>query len=484
MAMSRSKGWDLTIPAGEHSSVGRLSAPKIAFGITFAIVFAVALLEGTKPFYYDSGEYWTLGATFIKHGHFSLLNFNSLLRGYLLPLIYRGLHDAAVALGWGDSLSVKLFNALLFSLIGFVLAPRLAELAWKDRRWSTQRRMMLVALLVVFWSGYLDFPLSDFPALALALFAVVTVSRPFAAGWMLLVGAATAAVIVIRPAYELLAPIVIVLAVWGWIEQREQVTHPIRQCALCLGLLLAGFVAISLPQSLSAHRHLGTWSPVPGSASRLESAQFAEGLTLQLYGTYVGTGNTPSMLYKDEAGVRLLREERENTELREIPTLPIGGPKKYLELIFKHPLAMGGVLGRHLINALDVRYSTPYTEHLRTDWWLRVGGFLLVFLGLVRVLWPRARRSLGPARWRYLLALLICNATSLPTAVETRYLLPTFILSYILVLTPGWPNPIATDAVGLRRYRTIGVLAVALIASTILVWHVTSGASAQLQLFR
>lgn len=484
MAASRSKDLDFATPAGERSSLGRLPAPKVAFGITFAIVFVVALLEGTKPFYYDSGEYWTLGATFIKHGHFSLLNFNSSLRGYLLPLIYRGLHDVAVSLRWRDSLSVKLFNALMFSLIGFVLAPRLAELAWKDRRWSTQRRLVLMAILIVFWSGYLDFPLSDFPALALALFAVVAVSRPFAAGWMLLVGAATAAAIVMRPAYELLAPIVIVLAVWGWIEQRDHVTHTIRRCAVCLGLLFAGFVAISLPQSLSAHRHQGTWSPMPGSASHLESSQFTEGLTLQLYGTYVGPGNTPSMIYRDEAGVNLLREEKENPDLPEETALVIGGAKEYLGLILKHPLVMGGVLGRHLINALDVRYSTPYTDRVRTDWWLRVSGFLLVFLGLVRVLWPKARRSLGPARWRYLVAMLVCNVTSLPTAVETRYLLPTFILSYILVLAPGWPNPIDTDRVGLRRYRTIGILVVSLIVSTVLVWHVTSGASAHLYLFR
>jgi hypothetical protein len=66
--------------------------------------------------------------------------------------------------------------------------------------------------------------------------------------------------------------------------------------------------------------------------------------------------------------------------------------------------------------------------------------------------------------------------------VETRYLLPVFILSYILVLAPGWPNPIATDAVGLRRYRTIGILVVVLIASSILVWHITSDASASLRL--
>src|SRR5205823_4473777 len=72
---------------------------------------------------------------------------------------------------------VKLFNALMFALIGAVLAPRLAEITWPRFQWGIGRRLSLTALLLLFWNGYLDFPLSDFPALAMALLALIAVDR-------------------------------------------------------------------------------------------------------------------------------------------------------------------------------------------------------------------------------------------------------------------------------------------------------------------
>ncbi len=482
MVTSPFKREDIALPLEERGTRSRWSAPVIAASIAFLAALFVALLQGVKPFYYDSGGYWSLGGSFVRHGHFSLLNFSNYLRGYLLPLINRGLRALAVAFGWRNSTSVKLFNALLFALIGAVLVPRFAEVAWPKQRWTVRRRLALTTVLIIFWSGYLNFPLSDFPALAMVLVAILAASHPYSARSMLVAGAATAAAIDMRPAYELLAPVVLVLVVWGCVQRRDRESHAMLRRALYLGLLLASFVAISLPQSLSAHRFHDTWSFIPGAAGHLENMQLTDGLILQLYGTYVGPGQTPAMLYKDKAGIRLLRAEKEIPGYSAGKELTIGGAKEYLELMINHPLGIGGVFARHLINGLDERYSTPYAEHLRTDWWLRLGGFLLVFLGLLRILWPKARRSLGPARWRYPVAIVICSATSLPAAVETRYLLPIFILSYVLVLAPSWPNPIAKDALGVRRYRTVATITVAYIAFMAVVWHVTSGASSHLRL--
>ncbi len=463
---------------GQATFLSRWPVPIVAFGIAFLGVLIVTLLQGVKPFYYDSGTYWTLGDTFVKDGHFSLLNFHSALRGYLLPLIDHGLHGLAMTVKWRDSTSAKLFNTLMLSLIGAVLAPRLAELAWRERRWSVQRRLALTALLIVFWSGYLNYPLSDIPALAMVLLAVVAVSRSYAPGWMLLAGVATAAAIDMRPSFVPLVPVVLALAVWSWRESRageagEARTHTFRRRALCLGLLLVGFVTISLPQSLSAHRYFHTWSFTPGSAAHLESLQLENGLVLELYGTYIGPGHEPAMGYIDNAGLRLLKEQpRENV---------ITGAKQYLGLMVDHPLFFGGVFARHVINGLDQRYSTPYFEHLATDWWLRISGFALIFLGLVRVLWPAARRSLGSARWRYPVVLLVCCLTALPSAMETRYLLPMYLLSYILVLAPGWPSPIAVEASGLRRYWLVGAILLASLVFTVVVLHVTSATSSHVE---
>ncbi len=450
------------------------SAPVTAFAAAVVATLIVALAQGPKQFYYDSGSYWNLGGTFISHGHFSLTNFDSALRGYILPLTYRGLHELALGLGWTDSSMVKVSNVLLLSFIGAFLIPKLAEVAWPERLWSVPRRLSLVALLLIFWSGYLNFPLSDMPGLAMALLAILAVSRPYPAWRMLLAGVATAVTIDIRPSYVLLLPVVLTLAVWEFFDQHDHKRHPAR-LALYLCLAIAGFAVVSLPQSLAAHRHFGTYSFVPGSAAGLENTQLTEGMRIQLYGTFIGPVYRPQMDYVDEAGNALLREQ---------PDQQIHSVPQYLGMILDHPLSFAGIFVRHIVNGLDVRYSAPYTEHLRTDWWLRIGGFALIFAGLLRVLWPKARRSLGAALWRYPVALLICCLTAVPSAIETRYLLPVFILSYMLALAPGWPSPIAAGGTTLHRYLLATVILVAYLIFMATVWHVTSGASHSLQLQR
>jgi hypothetical protein len=444
------------------------------FGIVFAVTLIVALGQGLKTFYYDSGEYWRLGQTFTVNGHFSLLNFTSSGRGYALPLIDHGLQEIAEALVWNPSSLAKLFNVLLFALIGAVLAPRLAEIAWPRRRWGPLSRLALVAFLLVFWRGYLNFPLSDFPALAMVLVALVSIARQDAPGWMLLAGVAGGLALDMRASYIMLEPILAILVIWAWFDQRGTRHASIARRALCAGLLVLGFAAASLPQSLSSHRHGFTWSPVPGATSSVASLYLTPGMANQRYDTYVGGDRPPQAYYEDASGAKLLQKQRGER---------IESTGQYVGLIVSHPVAMVSLLARHLINGLDARYSTVYVEQLDTDSisWPRIAGFLLVFLALARVLWPTARRRLGPAKWRYPVALLLCGATSVPTSVEARYMLPAYLLSYMLVLTPGWPNPVGPATAGvLRRYQTAAILLVSYLAFMAVVWHVTSVATDQL----
>jgi hypothetical protein len=447
----------------------------LGFVLAFLGTLVVALVQGPKMFFYDSGEYWTLAKTFTQHGHVSLLNFESPLRGYALPLIYEGLKTIGSALSWSQSVLAKLSNVLAFALIGAVLVPRLAEMAWPAHRWGIVRRLALTALLVIFWSGYLNFPLSDFPGLALALVALVAIAHPDRPGWMLLAGVASGVALDMRPAYLLLAPIIIILVVWAWLEQRGAQHASVATRALCIVLLVGGFAAVSLPQSLASHRHYGTWSFIPGAAAHLSDIQLTDGLLYQRFTTYIGPGKpNPAMLYVDPAGQRLLRHEKGD----EITSFG-----QYLGLIVAHPITMSGVLGRDLINGLDQRYTTPYIEHLDTGShrWLRLANFLILFLALVRVLWPSARRSLGPAKWRYPVAFLLCCLTSVPSQMENRYLLPVYLLSYTLLLMPDWPNPYEASEVGLARFRTPLLLAAACLVFMAVFILVTAQTSKHLQ---
>jgi hypothetical protein len=447
------------------------NGPLAAFGAALAVTLIVALSLGKKPFYYDANLYWSLGDSFVRNGHFSLLNFENPLRGYAFPLVNHELLKIAGDLKWSASTIVRVFNALLFALIGAVLAPRLAEEIWPGRPWGAIRRLTLTALLLVFWSGYLSFPLSDFPALCMVLLAIVAIVHPDAPGWMLVAGIAAGLAIDIRPEYVSLAVVLPLLLAWTWFKGRRRRSPSAARRLLCVGLLLAGFAGVSLPQALSSHRHHGTWSFLPGSAGGIAYIQLTDGLGLQRYETYVGSGALPAMYYIDPQGLRILREQN-NQRIESL--------SQYLGLLVSHPLAMASLFMHHLVNGLDPRYNTPYVEHIGSNIFRRLVGFLLVFLALVRVLWPTARRGLSPTRWRYPAALLACCVTTLSSAMETRFLLPVYLLVYMLVLAPGRPSLYGAVVNSSQPYRLLAIAGAACLPFAALIWYVTSDATSHL----
>jgi hypothetical protein len=448
----------------------------LAFGVTFVGTLAVAMLQGEKPFFNDSGGYWQLGTTFTANGHFSLLNYDDPSRGYVWPLIIHGLQALQGDLAWTSSSMAKLLNVLIFALIGAVLGPALIRTVWPEQpSWGISRRLALSALVVVFWSGFLNFPLTDFPALAMVVLSVVAVARTDRLGWMLVAGAATAMAIDMRPEYEPLLPIVLALVAWRWFEQRGARHASVVHRTLCASMLVIGFGIVSLPESLSAHHYYRTWSFVPGAAVVEPAGTYlSTGMPRQAYNTRVVDGQASvAMEYRYPAGQRLLEKQKEGK---------ITGTSQYIGLFASHPIVMGGLLLRHIINGLDPLYSTPYVENLDNGGqiWARIAAFLLLFIALLRVLWPAARHKLGPGRLRYLLALTLSCVTAVPSGMETRYLLPIYLLSYAVALTPGWPNPIGPVEAGLRRFETPAVIAVAFAAFTAVVWYITNDAISHL----
>lgn len=440
--------------------------------VIFAGALAVALIQGPKLFLGDSGNYWELASTFTHNGHFSLLNFESPARGYALPLIIYVLRAFGEGVRWTDSSLAKIFNVALFAVIGAVLAPRLAEIIWPEQRWSALRRVLLAAFLIVFWSGDLSYPLSDFPGLTLALLTLVAISRPDKPGWMVIAGVAAGLTVDVRAAYLPFLPMLLVIVALAWFDQRGTRHASATRRMLCVAVFVIGFAAASLPQSLSSHRHQGTWSFIPGQPQDLTQEHFELGLYAQRYDTLVFAGEAYPVIYPDHTGLKIL-EEQPKAEIRTLG--------EYAGVTFDHPIAIVALLARHVVNGLDMRYSTVYVEHLDSGGHvlLRLAGFLLVFLSLLRLLWPAARASLGPMRWRYAIALLLCCLTSVFTAIETRYMLPAWMLVYLLVLAPAWPRPIDRHRSDPRRFLTIALIAVAYLAFMAVVWHVVSGATAR-----
>lgn len=444
-------------------------------------MLAVAWLAGPKPFYFDSGGYWRLSVRFERAGVWSLLNFNDQVRGFLAPLFYGGLREVAGLFGDGDapgSAVVKIFNAAVLAAIATVLLPRLAELTWARVRVGLLPRLALAAALLLFWRGYLNFPLTDLPALALGLVALLAAARAPRPIAMVVAGLAVGAAIDLRPAYVLLAAGVVLLAVLDT-RQADRWRADAGRAALATTLVVLGMGVVLVPQTLITHRNFDVWSPIPSAAANLTSFQLSAGLKLQRYETYVGTEYGPQLNYYDPDTASL------DPELGEFGT--VAGYPEYAKLAVNHPLVIGGVAFGHLVNGLDQRYSTPYIEELDTGGQrpLRLAGFLVIFLGLLRLAWPGARRSLGPARWRYPTMLVAGTVlTTLPSAMESRFLFPLFAVLLLLAVTPGWPirEMVPSPSRGIRGFAGPATVLVALALFLAGVTSITSGATKNLSL--
>lgn len=439
---------------------GRLLRRSITSGFVpvFVAALLVSLLTGGDRYYYDSVGYWVLSRIFTLDGGFDLLAFDDPARGYAFPLLL---------LGWSSLTDfvlsqvtlVKVLNSLVFTLVSCVLAPAFVRTVWPERDLSLWHRLALAALLIVSWRGFLDVPLTDFPALALALAAIILAGRASPLS-LLGAGLATSLAINFRPAYVLLAPAILLIALWRWRH------GDLRKPALGIALLVIATVLVAVPQSLIQHKHFDSWSPIAGAGAQLSMFQLSVGLTLQRYDTNVGPNYPPEMRYFDGGTASITGGG--------IRTVESYG--EYLSIFLDHPVVLMRAWGRRIINGFDQRYASVYVADIADkNRVLRALNFTCVFLALLRLLWPAARRGLGRTRWGFLLALLVTCASVPMSAVETRFLLPAYLLAYLLVLVPGWPNPLRSNATAgpVRRLATPAVILVAYVGFMAAMWIVT-----------
>lgn len=400
----------------------RLSAEPVCFGLVTLVYLLHLFIAGDDRFYFDSFRYWEVGKLFGQNGGFSLLAFDYPNRGYSLPLVYHELDGIGGILAMGDATVVKVFGALLAATLGVVVAPRLARVLFPEAAITWPRVLALNALLFVYWRDHFGFPLSDFPALLLASAGVLALLRGSKAGY---VGAGLGLMLAanMRPAY---LPAAVAAIIVAGVLPREGRAGPRRLSAI--GLVTAGALAATLPQMLINHRHQATWSPVAGGSKEISMLQLTQGMLNQKYETYVGPPDgypRPEVYFLDPATAHVLAEEG----LTEITSY-----RQYAGVAARHPVEMTASWTRHVFNGLDVRYPTPYIRDLDdSSIVLSLLLYTLVFLALLRLLIPGARRALGHIRWAGVTVLVLPCLSAIPGAVEPRFFLPVQLVAYMLV---------------------------------------------------
>jgi len=407
----------------------------VACGIATLVLLALHYSYGFTGFHYDSDQYWSL-ATFDK-----LTTVRS-ARGYVFPALLSPLHYLTSAAG-NPFLMYRAGMSVIYGVLLTTLLPAAFVEAFGGKL-SLPRRLVPVILTAVLFPGMVLYPLSDLPALLLALAALMcalrglktTASRKQSIAMLFAAGALMGAAYNTRTIYLFAA---IPLGLLAVVRVRgDQAKAPLARW-LGLAAFVAGVLFISLPQ-LAINKHvrgvnsLAVQSDI--NSKGLFASQLAWGMTVQRYETTLyAEALTPQALYFDPAGAKLFRDTMDGGDLFSL--------SYYLNVVALHPLDFLALYTRHVVNGLDVRDGLVYTHKPSSR---RNRTALFNFLVLALAAWvtvslrARALRIGGggfrpaPGSWPISLALLMLPVAAIvPGAIETRFFLPVHILAYCAI---------------------------------------------------
>ena len=468
----------VVIPARDDWA-GRLTALIDRHQVPLACIASTALLLALHYHYNitylpnDAAEYWR----FSKPGVLGNLPTH---RGYVWALLLLPLHfvyDAASHL----LTTFRLGLSLAYGVLLPTLLPAVFVQAFGGKV-SFLRRLLPVCLLAQLFPGLLLYPLSDLPALLMALAALLCVLRalqpstPRTAALTLIVmsGVLMGAAYNTRTIYLFaLVGLSVMLAL------RSGLAKCSFQRWLGLTAFATGLLAVSLPQLTINQRTHGVTSLAVISHltdKQLFAKQLLWGITLQRYETALPqpAAGGAAAFYIDPAGERLFRKLA-----GEGHRLSIGG---YLKMVARHPMDFAALYARHAINGLDVRDGMVYTlkpSPLRN----RTALYNFSVLALAAwVAWTLRRQAAtgvrtAPFGWRLSLVVLMLPVVAiLPGAIETRFFLPLHLLAYCVIA-------FHFDAAALRQsFRREGkALVVVTAIAAGLFFAVTLSTMAQLQ---
>lgn len=406
------------------------------FVITFLAVLVILLAYPGKVLFGDSQGYINLAYSFERDGKFSLLNYNNPLRGYMLPLLLYPITVFQRALGADVLLVFRVVNAFFFAGLVVLITHFFERIfGFRARFWQNA---VLAGLLLFFWYGHMAFPLSDFPALALGLSAVLMgwtalekAERPL---WQRLLfsfssGVLLAASVMVRTSYQFSMYVAVLLFIIGLFLLRI----PAVQRTSMLAVLVIGAVMIFTPQFLMNSIHHNT--PTPFSLNNYQGKnlflfQLHTGMFLQRadFGYQDENGNsTYSAIIPDNQGSII--KQRFYPEMTDNFTL-----RSYLGLIRRFPLDFATMYARHLFNGLDVVYPTVYNHNvldqkliyrlLNYTLWF-VAGWTIFHCDIVIKRDIRKLAVLG--------VIAMPALSTIPGAIENRFFLPIFVMMYACV---------------------------------------------------
>ena len=405
------------------------------FAIILGINLVLLLTYPQKSLYGDAEAYVNLSKMFTVDGHFSLLNYYNLLRGYFFPLLLQIPLQFSNLTGLNELFCFRVLSAISSAFCFAVLFPQFFEELFNFHAKPAQI-LIFAGLITFFWYGYFAYPLSDFPALTFLLTGLVLCLHAFKskrAFWFkgLLFfggGICLAATPLIRTVYLIPFFLLVLILVIRLAFSKFTVSVKVTLAAL----LIMGSILSFVPQALSNKIHYQTSSPFPQNkvtdTTDLFLGQLYMGMRQQRndFGAKMEDGNvTPMLGLPDYQGIGIMKKQNVG-ELDESWTL-----KRYFSLVYHQPFDMAALYVRHLFNGLDIVYPTGYVPNIFGNQIIyRFVNYTLWFLAIVMV-WRRGI-SIKKDAEKLVIPLIVALTAllSIPGMMEVRFFLPIYVLMY------------------------------------------------------
>lgn len=413
----------------------------IAFGALALLIYFLDLwMLKHYDFVYDSGGYWFMRTLFIPHSKFRITNFDNPVRSYLFPLILFVVSRIGRAFLDDQLRFLIICEAIVYSFFLTILIPKLVQ-TLIGRSLSYVYVWVFSLLAVYFWRGYFYYPLTDIPALIFSCLAVYFSLRYYRAWWGgFVIGIFLGASAVIRPSYQIIViPFIWWLIIFYSCEARLTVKRTVIQTVI----VMIGVISVYIPQIMINSSNFGTYSPFVQTqrvqGTDLFTQQLIWGITVQKYETNIGDSYPiPGVVFFDGQGEKILTD----LGLQNLIYVPIdevihADPiplKLYLDIVLKYPIEFVWIYARHLFNGLDLRFDTPYlTDVFASSYFRQLLNYSIWFLAINFVITDFKRIKRSWVKITPIFLLCLPSVLSIPTAIETRFMLPLHVLCYILV---------------------------------------------------
>lgn len=414
-----------------------------------------ATYMGSKPPAFDSILYQVdTPKLFYVTGKFSFFNFDDKLHGYSLGFISLIFSKTASLLNISVSIIVMGFLVILFTAITSWLIPGIVKSVVPNT--NTYILSIATALfMVLFWRGYLQYFLSDIPALVCFLIAVYLLLKPLNKIRTIGISLFGYLAINMRMAYIIgFGLIVIIYFINLYLSNREITNSKIKlkKYIYSFLLLLLGFIVVALPQLIINKNVSNKISIFPNSefarpsyatslgeikvgSSALKIFQLSVGLGIQKYETRVEGNESANVPYMDKTGMEIVKEY-----------LPIKNESDYLNIWFQEPIDMATINTRHILNGFDVKYPTAYINSkstinpvFRISWYFIIG--FAIFMAIDKLVY-RSKSIFKFNNLKIIIPISLASiAVAIPGAVETRFFIFPILMLFgitISALQTNW----------------------------------------------